>query len=127
MELNKIIDEKIPGRPKFQRREVVVAGESFELYSRDIMECVRALWGDPDFTPHLILEPERHYADDDHTTRIFHEMHTGKWWWAKQVCSGYLKHHIQVENLIFLSFAERISQINSPKEYHDCPHYSLFR
>ena len=43
-QLNKIIDEKLPGQPRFQHDEVFIAGEVFELYSRDIMECLEALW-----------------------------------------------------------------------------------
>lgn len=84
-ELNKIIDTSLPRRPPFKRHEVIVAGESFELYARDIVECLKALWADPDFLPFLVFEPERHYADDDRTVRLFHDMHTGKWWWATQV------------------------------------------
>ena len=57
-ELNRIID-KLPGRPQFKRREVVQSGEVLEFYSHDIIECLRALWGDPDFTDDLILKPER--------------------------------------------------------------------
>ncbi|KAJ3575317.1 hypothetical protein NP233_g1175 [Leucocoprinus birnbaumii] len=83
-ELNAIIDVKLPGRPEFHRREVVVGGESFEFYSRDILECIQALWRDPQFENDLIVEPERHYADDDETVRMFHDMHTGKWWWNTQ-------------------------------------------
>jgi len=84
-ELNKIIDTSLPRRPSFKRHEVVVAGESFELYARDIVECLKALWADPDFLPFLVFEPERHYADGDHSCRLFHDMHTGKWWWDTQV------------------------------------------
>lgn len=84
-ELNKIIDEKLPGRPKFKRHEIVLHGEAVEFYSRDVMECLRALWGDPDFAEHLVFQPERHYADDDELTRMYHEMNTGKWWWKTQV------------------------------------------
>ncbi|KAJ7940028.1 hypothetical protein B0H13DRAFT_1586701 [Mycena leptocephala] len=83
-ELNKIIDEKLPGRPKFTRSEVVVNGEVFHLYSRDILECVRALWGDTDFAPYLFVVPERHYIDKDKTIRMYHNMHTGKWWSTQQ-------------------------------------------
>ncbi|KAJ7342729.1 hypothetical protein DFH08DRAFT_1011044 [Mycena albidolilacea] len=57
--LNKIIDDKLPGRPKFSRSEVVVNGEVFHLYSRDIIECVRALWGDTDFAPYLFGAVEK--------------------------------------------------------------------
>ncbi|KAF8989290.1 hypothetical protein BDQ17DRAFT_1393312 [Cyathus striatus] len=86
VELNKIIDMKLPGcRPKFQRREVLVAGQSFELYSRNILECVCVLWGDSKFTPHLILEPQRQFVDEDHNVRQYHDMHTAKWWWSTQV------------------------------------------
>ncbi|KAJ7434366.1 hypothetical protein B0H11DRAFT_2258450 [Mycena galericulata] len=80
---NKIIDEKLPGRPKFTRSEVVVNGEVFHLYSRDILECVRALWGDTDFAPYLFVAPEKHYIDNG-KIRMYHNMHTGKWWWATQ-------------------------------------------
>ena len=62
------------------------SGEAVELYSRDIIECIRALWGDPEFSEDLILEPERLYADEDMTIRIFHDMNTGNWWWNTQVC-----------------------------------------
>ncbi|KAF7340673.1 hypothetical protein MSAN_02095300 [Mycena sanguinolenta] len=84
VELNKIIDEKLPGRPKFTRSEVVVNGEVFQLYSRDILECVRALWGDADFAPYLFVVPEKHYIDKEKTIRMYHNMHTGKWWWSTQ-------------------------------------------
>jgi len=67
------------------RHEVVVGGESFELYARDIIECIHVLWADLEFLPYLVFEPERHYADDDHTIQMYHDMNTGKWWWATQV------------------------------------------
>ncbi|KIJ64931.1 hypothetical protein HYDPIDRAFT_28277 [Hydnomerulius pinastri MD-312] len=85
VELNKIIDKKIPAqRPRFRRTEVVVAGEAYDLYFRDILECVRALYGDPEFAQYLVFRPERHYADEDQTVRLFHDLHTGKWWWNTQ-------------------------------------------
>ncbi|KAF8815656.1 hypothetical protein BYT27DRAFT_7224873 [Phlegmacium glaucopus] len=72
-ELNQIIYTKLPGRPQFTRQEVVQSGEVLEFYTRDIIECLRALWGDPDF------------EDQDMTIWIYHEMNTGKWWWDTQV------------------------------------------
>ncbi|KAJ3553348.1 hypothetical protein NP233_g12667 [Leucocoprinus birnbaumii] len=83
-ELNRKIEQHLPGRPQFHRREIVVGGESFEFYSRDIMECIKSLWRDPQFANDLIVEPERHYADEDETVRMYHDMHTGKWWWNTQ-------------------------------------------
>ncbi|THU78905.1 hypothetical protein K435DRAFT_699108 [Dendrothele bispora CBS 962.96] len=84
-ELNSIIDKSIPSRrPAFYREEVVVAGKAFDLYKRDIMECVRALYGNPDHCQYLCFAPERHYADADKTINLYHDFHTGRWWWATQ-------------------------------------------
>lgn len=84
-ELHKKIDTDLPQRPVFVRHEIVIAGEAFEVWFRDIIECIRALWRVPEFAPHLIVAPERHYLDADQTIRMYHDMHTGKWWWATQV------------------------------------------
>ncbi|KAJ7060041.1 hypothetical protein C8F01DRAFT_1210503 [Mycena amicta] len=82
-ELNKIIDEKLPRRPQFTRSEIVIQGEAFDLFSCDIVECVRALFGDTNFAPYLVFRPERHYADADKTIRLYHDMHTGRWWYVE--------------------------------------------
>jgi hypothetical protein len=85
-ELNQLIDSKLPiYRPRFKHREVVVAGEAFDVHFRDIIECIKALFGDPEMAQYLILAPERHYIDEDKTIRCYHDMHTGKWWWNTQV------------------------------------------
>ncbi|KAH8100185.1 hypothetical protein BXZ70DRAFT_893418 [Cristinia sonorae] len=87
-ELNKIIDTHLPTRrPRFQREEIMVdaAGASFDVYFRDVIECVSALLGDPEFAPYLVFSPERHYADENQNIRLFHDMHTGRWWWATQL------------------------------------------
>ncbi|KAI0639898.1 hypothetical protein C8Q77DRAFT_1214290 [Trametes polyzona] len=84
-DLNQIVDEKLSsGRPRFTRREVIVAGEAFEFFYRDVLECVRALYGDPEFAGLLVFAPERHYADADLTRRVYFDIHTGKWWWETQ-------------------------------------------
>ncbi|RPD75308.1 hypothetical protein L226DRAFT_462412 [Lentinus tigrinus ALCF2SS1-7] len=84
-ELNKLVDKKLPNaRPQFRREEIIVGGEAFEVYARDVLECVEALFGDPEFAPLLLLVPERHYADEDCTIRVYFDINTGKWWWATQ-------------------------------------------
>ena len=86
-ELNRILDEDVPdGRPRFIHHEIVVAGESFEVFYRDIIKCIRSLYGDPEFTGLLVFSPERHYTDEDQTVRVYFDMHTGRWWWDTQVC-----------------------------------------
>jgi hypothetical protein len=84
-ELNKIVD-RLPGRPKFVESEIQIGDETLTLYHRDIIECIRTLYGDPEFSPHLVFKPERHYVDADQTERVYGDMHTGKWWWNTQVC-----------------------------------------
>ena len=55
------------------------------MYFRDVLECVQALYGDPELAPILVFAPEHHYTDADKTDHLFHDMHTGKWWWETQV------------------------------------------
>ncbi|KAL1747101.1 hypothetical protein HDZ31DRAFT_32557 [Schizophyllum fasciatum] len=82
-QLNGLVDT-LPGRPRFQRKDIVVAGQRFDVYFRDIIECVRALVSDIDLCPVLVFAPEKHYVDDKKTNRFYHDMHTGEWWWATQ-------------------------------------------
>ncbi|KAF8258061.1 hypothetical protein EI94DRAFT_1780982 [Lactarius quietus] len=84
-ELNQLIDTHLPGCPPFQRKEILVGDEVCKLYFRDIVQCIRALFGDPDFAPYLILAPERHYTDEEKDERVYHDMYTGGWWWFTQV------------------------------------------
>ncbi|KDQ19622.1 hypothetical protein BOTBODRAFT_102654 [Botryobasidium botryosum FD-172 SS1] len=84
-ELNKIIDEELSGRPPFKREQIVIAGQAYDIYFRDVIKCIRALWAKPEFACILVFLPERHYLDADQNLRLFHDMRTGKWWWATQV------------------------------------------
>lgn len=85
-ELNKLIDEELPGMPRFQRHDLKIGGETVTMYSRDVVQCLHALYGDPEFTSHLIHKPERHYKRlGQQQVRVFHDMHTGSWWWGVQV------------------------------------------
>ncbi|KAF8835183.1 hypothetical protein BDN67DRAFT_992522 [Paxillus ammoniavirescens] len=84
-ELNKIIDHQLPSRwPCFHREELVVAEESYDVYSCSIIECVDSLYADPEFAKDMIFAPERHYTDANNTIRMYHDLHTGRWWWDTQ-------------------------------------------
>lgn len=72
-------------RPRFVRREVVIGSEVCEVYFRDVIECIRALMNDTKLSPHMFFAPEKHYVDETRTTRMYHDMHTAKWWWSTQV------------------------------------------
>lgn len=73
---------------------VTVAGEEYEIFTRDVIQCIRALYGGAKFAQHLIFVPEQHYSDTDRKYQLFHEMNTGKWWWDTQVSTDYLPHFI---------------------------------
>ncbi|THU82700.1 hypothetical protein K435DRAFT_444376 [Dendrothele bispora CBS 962.96] len=63
-ELNHVIDHDLPSRrPAFSRQEVVVGGKAYDFYTRNALDCVRALYGNPDHAQYLSFTPERHYAD----------------------------------------------------------------
>ncbi|KAN0140927.1 hypothetical protein V8E53_001371, partial [Lactarius tabidus] len=83
-ELNNLIDTHLPGCPPFQQKEVLVGEEVCMVFYRDIIQCIRVLFADPDLSPHLILAPERHFVDEDGAESIYHDMHTGSWWWTTQ-------------------------------------------
>ena len=85
-----IIDEEIPSHPHFQHQEIVIVDEAFDVYFRDVLECIHALFEDPEFALHLVFVPERHYADEDRTVHLFHNMQSRKWWWATQVSKQHL-------------------------------------
>ncbi|KAI0764439.1 hypothetical protein BC629DRAFT_1583834 [Irpex lacteus] len=84
-ELNRIIDDQLPAsRPRFQRAEIELSGEKFDVYYRDVIACIRALFSEKAFAPYLLFAPERHYTDETQQNRLYHDMHTGKWWWTTQ-------------------------------------------
>ncbi|KAJ4483962.1 hypothetical protein J3R30DRAFT_3839006 [Lentinula aciculospora] len=84
-ELNAIIDRKLPTcHPQFQRREVIVQGEAFEVYFRDILQCIKALYSDAEFAEYLKFTPECHFENDQCSEQLYHDMHTGSWWWSTQ-------------------------------------------
>ncbi|KAI0083523.1 hypothetical protein BDY19DRAFT_900159 [Irpex rosettiformis] len=83
--LDALVDGLPSTRPSFIRGQVEVNKKKFDFYFRDILKCIKALYGDPEFAPHLVFVPERHYADEEHKQRLYHDMHTGDWWWSTQI------------------------------------------
>ncbi len=62
-----------------------IDGVEFTFVARDLIKSIHSLWGDPEFTHYLVYAPEKQYVDSTCTQRIYTEMHTGTWWWDKQV------------------------------------------
>lgn len=83
--LNEMIDDELPGCPPFQCKDVTFDEERLEFYYRDVMKCIRGIYGDPGFKSELVFAPERHYTSHERTCRVYNEMYIGDWWWKVQV------------------------------------------
>jgi Plavaka transposase len=82
-----MIDRELPGRPQFECTEVIISDETLEFYSRNVLSCIRGLFGFLSFTHDLVFCPERVYTNPERTEYIYNEIHTGDLWWAVQVCN----------------------------------------
>jgi len=83
--LNEMINDKLPGCPPFQCKDVTFDEECLEFYYRDVMKCIRGIYSDPGFKSELVFTPERHYTSHECTCCVYNEMYTGDWWWKVQV------------------------------------------
>ena len=72
-----------------------MGNEMLQFHFRDVLECIHAIYGDPEFAQDLIFAPERHYVDHQRTQRVYNEMHTGDWWWSIQV------HHMNLFQFLY--------------------------
>lgn len=59
--------------------------EELDLWTRDPVECVRELIGNPLFAESMAYAPEQVFSGSDKEERIFNEMWTADWWWRVQV------------------------------------------
>ena len=75
----------MPGRPSFKCKDFRIGNESLQFHFRDILDCIRAIYGDPELVQDLVFAPERHYVGDGQTQRVYGDMYTGDWWWSVQV------------------------------------------
>ncbi|KAF8256615.1 hypothetical protein EI94DRAFT_1855746 [Lactarius quietus] len=82
--LNDIIDQELPGRLPFKCHDLVIGGDTLQLYFWDILQCIRSLFGDPEFARDMASTPECHYTDHQWSGHVYSEMNTGNWWWAVQ-------------------------------------------
>ena len=49
-ELNLLINHNIHGHcPSFKMHDIIVGNDVITLHARDILDCVKALYGDPEF------------------------------------------------------------------------------
>ncbi|KAG1851214.1 hypothetical protein C8R48DRAFT_750017 [Suillus tomentosus] len=101
----------------FKREQIIVVGEAFDVFHRDIIECIKVLYSDPDFADFLIFAPERHYADEDQTVRLFHDMHTGQWWWDTQRALDQRRPGATIIPIIILSDKTQVTMFRNKSAY----------
>ncbi|KAH9846641.1 hypothetical protein C2E23DRAFT_743604, partial [Lenzites betulinus] len=58
--------------------------ETVEVWSRNPVDCVRELMGNPAFRDSIRYAPERQYTDAEGKNRIYGNMGTANWWWDIQ-------------------------------------------
>ena len=78
-ELNNIIDKELLGHPAFTCCDLSIGHETLHFYHRNIIECIRTLYGDPEFVRDMVFVPEHHYTDRERTCWVYSDMHIGDW------------------------------------------------
>ena len=66
-----------------------------------------------------MILPEKHFSDDKKAVRLFHDMHTGKWWWGTQVNTFTALSWVKANHLIIDCTGGEV-----PRSYH-YPNYYL--
>ena len=56
--LNGMINTELPGHPHFQPNVLDIGDEQLEFYSRDVLKCIRSLYGDPSWAQEMAFAPE---------------------------------------------------------------------
>ncbi|KAG1883313.1 hypothetical protein F4604DRAFT_1575913, partial [Suillus subluteus] len=85
--LHQKIDHELPGVTPWRRSVIQISGvnEEFELFMRDPVESIKELWANPAYLEHLTYVPERRFADEEKSERIYDELMSGDWAWETQV------------------------------------------
>ena len=85
-DLNQTIDQ-LPGYGGWKYTLISVDGseKTHELFYRNPLDCLKALWADPAFDGHMSFAPEKRYSDRAKTQRLYTDMKTGDFWWEMQV------------------------------------------
>ncbi|KAG1831930.1 hypothetical protein DFJ58DRAFT_848128 [Suillus subalutaceus] len=87
--------DKLPHGPAWSCKKVSIQGnqtdengwllhEDVELWTRDPVECIRDLIGNPLFKEHMVYTPAQAYKDHKGLHRVIDDMWTADWWCDKQ-------------------------------------------
>ncbi|KAG9082073.1 hypothetical protein FRC06_005256 [Ceratobasidium sp. 370] len=80
--------KNLPKGPEMRPFTVTVGegdgAEAVELWSKDIVEVLKYLVGDPRFKEHINYVPRKEYTDKERKNRVYSDTCTGNWWWRMQ-------------------------------------------
>ncbi|KAG8919803.1 hypothetical protein FRC02_001369 [Tulasnella sp. 418] len=81
-----MIDHHLPKVASWLKLMVKLDGDDDEytIFYCNPLECIKALYGNPAFTDKMAFAPEKQWSDEEKTSRLYNEMHTGNWWWETQ-------------------------------------------
>ncbi|KAG8940753.1 hypothetical protein FRC03_005128 [Tulasnella sp. 419] len=85
-ELNQIIDNGLPKVPIWRTFKLQMddGGKEYEVYFRQPLECLAALYSNLAFADKMVFAPENQWADEEKRSCLYNKMNTGDWWWQKQ-------------------------------------------
>ncbi|KAG2096657.1 hypothetical protein BD769DRAFT_1631432 [Suillus cothurnatus] len=123
---------ELPHGPAWNCTKVTVCGnrenengelleEDVDLWSRDPVECVKELIGNPSFKADMVYTPTRAYSDPAGEHRLIDEMWTADWWCKKQ---STLPDGATIAPIILSSDTTSLSQFRGDKSVW--PVYMLF-
>ncbi|KAJ3489193.1 hypothetical protein NLI96_g2329 [Meripilus lineatus] len=111
--LNQIIDHELPNLAEWTATVMELftkTNTTYDMYSRDILKCIRVLYGNPAFAEDMAYAPEKHFSDVRMIHRMFSEMHICDWWNEVQ---EELPEGSTVVPVIFATDKTQVTQFNS--------------
>lgn len=59
--------------------------DKIEVIYRDPLEVLQDIYAGPEYCEQMVFAPERHWVNNRRKKRVYNELHTGNWWWRRQV------------------------------------------
>jgi hypothetical protein len=84
----------LPHGLEWTTHEITIKGdegeEVVELWSRNSLDMVKILIGNPRFKNYMRFAPERQYTSESRINRVYGDAWSTNWWWRMQVSTFHL-------------------------------------
>jgi hypothetical protein len=81
--------DNLPAEPQMHKYKVSFGGQDnvqeVGFRSKNILEVLQQLVGDPCFKHEIDYVPRKYYTDKSRKVRVYREASSGNWWWRMQV------------------------------------------